>query len=274
MKFWKTASIYLIGSSLSLTCFAADFGAIKGLWDFTSPSEPPIQVTIPGTPPTTVLVPVPNLGPQGASTLTSDEDLAPNRQGHELLAVGTRNQCINTSESTFNWQSRETRKFYSTRGDELATFEMPTISLSGLTGQCVNLSTPPLTNRSSSSFAADKGTRVYVYSRAFYPPPSPLQSPALGVWHISVFRVDGSWLWTKEFRPASEPEDGIVWNISVPRSAVGPLLDNGARTDVIRVARTGFDPVQLKLIFRYTFYDLLTGLQIADERFSVTPPAF
>jgi hypothetical protein len=70
----------------------------------------------------------------------------------------------------------------------------------------------------------------------------------------------------------NEPEDGIVWNISVPRSAVGPLLDNGARNDVIRVARTGV--ISGQLTFRYTFFDLLTGDQIADVRFSVTPPAF
>jgi hypothetical protein len=134
----------------------------------------------------------------------------------------------------------------------------------------VNASTPPLTNRSSSSFAEDKGTRVYVYTRAFYPP----LTPGAGVWHISVFRLDGTRLWTKELRPLTEPEDGIVWNVIAPRSAVGALLDNGARNDVIRVARTGFDPQQQAVTFRYTFFDLLTGDQIADERFTVTPPTF
>lgn len=261
---WRTFLTLALGSTLSFSAFAADFGAIKGLWDFIA-TEQNIQIPNPNPPPVNLLVPVPGLGSQGASTLTSDEDFAPHRPGRELLATAARSICTSNPDGSFDWVFKDRRVFYSTDGDELATFEFPTISLTGLPGQCINVVSPPLTNRSSSTFAEYQGTRVYVYSRAFYPPTIPGQ----GVWYIGVFSLDGTLLWDKEFRPLTQPEEGKVWNIVVGRSAVGNLLERGKRRDVIRLMRQSFNLPERVFYIRYTFFDLLNGDVIKDETFAV-----
>jgi hypothetical protein len=267
---WRTFLTLALGGTLSFPTFAADSGAIKGLWDFIV-TEQPLQIAVPGPPPTIIsVISVPGLGSQGASTLTSDEDFAPNEPGNEVIAFAARNVCMNVTGG-FNWTFKEQRKFFSTDGEELATFEIPTISLNGIDGLCINDRTAPLTNRSSSAFAEDRGTRVYVYTRAFYPP----SFPPSGVWYIGVFDLDGTLLWDKAFRPYPNPPDpdDLLWNIVPSRSAVGPLLSHGKSKDVIRIYRTRFFPSPERvLVNRYTYLDLLTGDVIKDVTYTVREP--
>ena len=112
--------------------------------------------------------------------------------------------------------------------------------------------------------------RVYVYTRAFYDPNT---LPPIGVWHISVFRLDGSLLWRRDIYPSpsgvpegkqADPDD-FGWSIVVGRSAVGDLLGHGKRNDVIRVARTRFFAGARWT--RYSFLDLLTGELIKDIQY-------
>jgi hypothetical protein len=243
----------VLGGMLPFAAAATEFGQIKGLWDFISIEQ--ILVLNPQTNPVSA-------GPQGSSTLTSDEDFAPHRPGRELSTFATRiDPCPPPTPPGGPPKLRftERRTFLSTNGDELATFDVPPIELDGYCfGQ--------LTNRGSTAFAEDKGARVYVYTRAFYVPNS-----LTGVWHISVFQLDGTRLWSKEFRPHVSGTDDYQWSILPPRSAVGNLLHHGTRTDVIRVLRTKFvAPGTIEN--RYTFYDLLTGAQFRDVRHTVSVP--
>ena len=275
---WRTFLTLALGGTLSFPTFAADSGAIKGLWDFTT-NEQPIQVPVPTPTPVPVfsLVPVPGLGSQGASTLTSDEDFAPDRAGNELITFATRSECTPFPVPAlppgepyfFSWKFRDLRIFVSTEGDELARFDVPTISLENVPGTCVDQFRAPLTNRSSSAFARYNGERVYVYTRAFYPPMIPLA----GVWYLGVFGLDGTLLWDRTFRPlADQNSDDFLWNIVPARSAVGPLLNQGKSKDVIRIFRTKFD--QGAVMNRYTFLDLLKGDVIKDDSYPVPPPQF
>lgn len=274
---WRTILTLALGSTLSFSIFAADSGAIKGLWDFTI-NEQSIQVPVPTPTPVPVfsLVPVPGLGSQGASTLTSDEDFAPNRAGNELITFATRSECTPFPVPTlppnepylFSWRFKDLRIFVSTEGDELARFDVPTISLENVPGTCLDQFRAPLTNRSSSAFARDNGERVYVYTRAFYPPMVPLA----GVWYIGVFGLDGTLLWDRTFRPLDQNSDDYLWNIVPSRSAVGPLLSQGKNKDVIRIFRTKFIPPPVSaLMNRYTFFDL-NGKLIKDVTYTVDQP--
>jgi len=233
-QLWKRVLVLAVGGMVSFGALGAEFGTIKGLWDFTGNE------------------------PQGASSLTSDEDFAPELPGRELLVFSSSASCQDDPAGPI-WKFKERRTFYSTDGDELATFETPTITLQSRNFEfvCVNGTAVTLTSRSSTAFAEDKGTRVYVYSRAFYPPANPLG----GVWHISVFRLDGTLLWSLDIRPSdpSAPPVDRNWNIITARSAVGNLLDHGKRNDVIRIAMTYFNPSTGERRVKYRFLDLLTG---------------
>jgi len=59
--------------------------------------------------------------------------------------------------------------------------------------------TTPVQIRTSSTFAEDRGTRVYVNRRALYVPTGIPGST--GTWHISVFALDGTLRWSQ--RPSA-----------------------------------------------------------------------
>lgn len=273
----RTLLALALGSTLSLPTLAADSGAIKGLWDFTV-NEQPIQVPNPSMPGATSYIPVPGIGSQGSSTLTFDEDFAPNRAGNEPITFAVSSSCTQTSTTppSFSFTYRDRRIFRSTEGEELAMFDVPAISLAGIAGERYPPPIPgasptmaPPTNRSSSGFATDRRTRLYVYTRALYPPTSSLAS----VWYLGVFGLDGTLLWDRTFRPLAAPaSDDYLWNIVPARSAVGPLLSQGKNKDVIRIFRTKFDPTQGAVMNRYTFLELLTGVEIMDKAYPVVPP--
>ena len=247
MRLIKYALIAAVGLAFSAVANATDFGSIMGLWDFVLPE------TIAGT------------GPQGASTATSPEDFDPSRPGLELLTVGVATGCADPQ--TFRY--KETRQFLSTDGIPLVTFEVPQINAT--VPACPTL----MQNRSSTAFAESGRTRVYVYTRALYA--SGVAVGTAGTWHISVFNLDGTLLWSRDFRPAGggDPDD-TGWQILTGRSAVGGLLHHGARRDVIRIYRQRVsDPAECPtgMLNRYTFLDLLSGQPVRDIRHCVPFPA-
>lgn len=144
----------------------------------------------------------------------------------------------------------------------------------GFAGElAADLATPRMQNRSSTALAESGRARVYVYTRALYAPGAALGTT--GTWHISVFNVDGSLLWSRDFRPAGggDPDD-TGWTILTGRSAVGGLLHRGARRDVVRIYRQrALDPsCSGGWLNRYTFLDLLSGLPVRDIRHCVPLP--
>jgi hypothetical protein len=91
---------------------------------------------------------------------------------------------------------------------------------------------------------------------------------------MSVFNVDGTLRWSRDFRPAGggDPDD-TGWTILTGRSAVGGLLHRGARRDVIRIYRQkSSDPTCAGMLNRYTFFDLLSGEPFRDIRHCVPFP--
>lgn len=234
-----------IGLAFSMVANAADFSGVMGLWDFV------LSETTVGS------------GPQATGTLLSPEDFDPSRPGLELLAVASASGCANAT--TFRW--KETRQFLSTDGIPLVTFDLPQINATVLS--CPGA----VQNRSGSAFAESGGTRVYVHTRALYAPGPALGST--GTWQITVFNVDGTLLWSRDFRPAGggDPDD-TGWNIQPGRSAVGGLLHRGARRDVIRIYRLKLsDPgCPAGALNRYTFLDLLSGQPVRDIQHCVPFP--
>jgi hypothetical protein len=216
-----------------------------GLWDFV------VTETGAGT------------GSSGSSTLISPEDFDRSRPGLEMTAQAASTACQPGPPSIFKF--KDIRTYLSTDGVALTTFEVPQINAE------VPFCPTTIQNRTSAGFFENRGVRVYVYTRALYPPSATLGST--GTWHISVYDLSGTLRWSREFRPAggagSDPDD-LGWFIQVGRSAVGDLLYRGARRDVIRVWRQSSSPAAVQN--RYTFLDLLTGQVVRDIVYEVTRP--
>lgn len=200
----------------------------------------------------------------------STQDFAPRIPGLELLALAPASRCVflfpPEGPATQRSEYRDRRQWLTTDGVPLpVTIETPLVATTPGPLSC------QVVNRASTATPVARGTRVYLYSRALVSTSGAV--PDYSVWHLSVYDLDGTKRWTREFRPGGGPDanpDDVNWFVVPSLSAVGDMLGFGDDDDVIRVYRQ--QGSQTQLVNRYTFLDVLTGAVIKDIQHSVERP--
>ena len=248
-RFRKLALAAAIGA-LALPAHAFDLSALKprkldGLWQHIP------QATV-------------------AGGSVDAQDIAPRIPGLELLAIAGASQCrvLSQPNEPAMVQSvyRDRRQWLTTDGVPLpVTVETPLLATTPGTYSC------NVVNRVSTATPVARGTRVYLYSRALVATTQGV--PDYSVWHISVYNLDGTLRWTREYRPGGGPDanaDDVNWFVVPSLSVVGDVLGFGDEDDVIRIYRQQLGPTYFEN--RYTFLDVLTGNVIKDIRHTVERP--